>query len=106
LRPGHAVARAEQRTAKPGPGPPGSPRAPARSGRPVLAGQGEDTSALWRGRGATGGAASQYQAVFSHFTAWTGSPVLKTSRHCLRRRGSPHGNATQSGRRKLNAALA
>ena len=36
LRPGHAVARAEQRTAKPGPGPPGSPRAPAGSGRPVL----------------------------------------------------------------------
>ena len=36
LRPGHAVARAEQRTAKPVPGPPGSPRAPARSGRPVL----------------------------------------------------------------------
>lgn len=36
LRPGHAVARASQRTAEPVPGPPGSPRAPARSGRPVL----------------------------------------------------------------------
>ena len=69
LRPGHAVARASQRTAKPVPGPPGSPRAPARSGRPVLAGRCEETSALRRGRGASGGVAvCHFQTVFNHST--------------------------------------